>query len=248
MNLLADTWTALMAELPAAIALARALFADLTDPIMWFVAHAHYFLPLLAAIFAAAFAYRVNVRNKRFDVILSCNTRYDVLYQDRVSINDEAGPQSLQVKQYFRRYWGLKSDQLEYWLAGGVDPQTFANWFHSTIRSFSNISRVGGLSYIESWQVEKLDLDIANSSFVDFVDHLLRISQSGMSPDTKYASLLVAMDSIERRERRFNTYLFDGVPPWVRGRLTVKKLIPMLTADVQSNFRKQHKLASLKKA
>ncbi|QQQ19250.1 hypothetical protein JIP62_03805 [Brevundimonas vitis] len=180
---------------------------------------------VIAAFMAARYAYRINVRNKRFDIILSCNSRYDTLYQDRINISNDKGPDDINVKQYFGRYWGLKSDQFEYWLAGGVDPQTFSNWLMSTLRSFQNDSHVGRLSYRDSWNLEKTDIDIINKSFVDFMDTIKDIAvDCSVSADEKYYVLLHAMDAIEKREEAFNRFLFDGLPTWIRGRLTVREL------------------------
>lgn len=194
---------------------------------------------LFGTIIAAGYAYRVNVRNKRFDVIISCNGRYDTLYQDRLSIDDHTPAHDIKVRQYFRRYWGLKSDQFEYWLAGGVDPQTFSNWFMSTLRSFQNDSHVGRLGYRSSWHAEKYDIDIINKSFVDFVStiHAIAINQK-VDADQKYFAMLHAMHEIEKRERQFNRYLFDGVPEIVRGRLTVQSLMKTLPSETKQSYRR----------
>ena len=75
----------------------------------------------------------VNIRNKRIDVILHCNARYDELYKLRNEIDKEDNIKKKQylLDSYFRRYWGLQSDQIDYWLAGYVDPETMASWIAS---------------------------------------------------------------------------------------------------------------------
>ncbi|MFN3856583.1 MAG: hypothetical protein ACK4RV_02460 [Caulobacter sp.] len=196
-----------------------------------------YALPTFAALCAAAWAYRVNIRNKRFDVILSCNARYDTLYQDRLKIRSNAHEDSAEVAQYFRRYWGLKSDQLDYWLAGGVDPQTFANWFHSTLVAFRGDSRVGLLSYRASWHEERGNQEAVNASFVDFVDAISAIGRDEMrDSQQQYAALLFQMHRVETKEKVFNRYMFDAVPIPVRGRLTVRRLVRTLPETIQDLY------------
>jgi len=196
-----------------------------------------YALPTFAALFAATWAYRVNIRNKRFDVILSCNARYDTLYQDRLKIGANSDVGSDDVAHYFRRYWGLKSDQFDYWLAGGVDPQTFANWFHSTLVAFRSGNSVGPLSYNDSWMAERDNQKAINPSLVAFVDAVAAIAvDKTRNPKQQYADLLFQMHRIETKEKVFNRYMFDAVPIFVRGRLTVRRLVRTLPEAIQDRY------------
>ena len=204
-----------------------------------------YALPVAAALAAAAWAYRVNIRNKRFDVILNCNNRYDILYQDRILIPKNLSKENPKVKQYYRRYWGLKGDQLDYWLSGGVDPQTFSNWFHSTLKAFSNGSSVGKLSYIDAWMAERQNQETINKSLVKFVDAILDIATKSINDNQKnqehnaqmhYVELLFQMHKVESGETAFNKYMFDAVPRMVRGRLTVRSLVRTLPHTLQSRY------------
>lgn len=86
----------------------------------------------------------VNIRNKRMDVILHCNNRYDDLYKLRHEIEKD-GAGSDQILSYFRRYWGLQSDQIDYWLAGYIDPETMASWVVSLTGSLEPDSKLSGV-------------------------------------------------------------------------------------------------------
>jgi hypothetical protein len=96
--------------------LAPYLFGFIASFIAWFGLHT-----------AAA----VNLRNKRIDIISGCNQRYDALSQSKTSIvksisklnskksgdkiqSETAESITLEVDLYHRRYWGLKSDQIDY--------------------------------------------------------------------------------------------------------------------------------------
>lgn len=147
---------------------------------------------LLAASIAASFAWvslrtnsAVNVRNKRMDVIMHCNLRYDALYEVRriIETNYKERPTrgtterekfDHDVKVYVRRYWGLKSDQLDYWLAGYVDPETISSWLMSTVDLLSKSESVIDLrDYLDELETHKT----VNERLVEVVFFLTRISQ-----------------------------------------------------------------------
>jgi hypothetical protein len=82
---------------------------------------------------------RIAFLNTRATVILHCATRYDQLYQDRSASGidtykrgtDYEDPSLVSVRRYFRRYWGLQSDQMDFYMADWVDPDTIRSWVYS---------------------------------------------------------------------------------------------------------------------
>jgi hypothetical protein len=157
----------------------------------------------------------VNIRNKRVDVIMNCNARYEELYKFKIVTAQAAisntGAKSKNnsrinedITSYFRRFWGMKSDQLDYWLAGYIDPETILSWFMSTIdaihepvdawKSF-NASQNGG------WDAVKEFHKVTNPRLFQVIEMISQPSFSAMDPDTRYAELFDLFQSIERGER-----------------------------------------------
>jgi predicted HTH transcriptional regulator len=89
----------------------------------------------------------INQRNKRADCIFHCNNRYDEIYKYKSSIVDKhtlrrasdakarattqteekttsLGEEPDETRHYYARYWGLKSDEFDYWLAKLIDLDT----------------------------------------------------------------------------------------------------------------------------
>lgn len=169
---------------------------------------------LVAAILASSIAVitlrthaAVNLRNKRADVIMHCNVRYDELYKLRVQLESaDREPEEYEVKSYFRRYWGLKSDQLDYWLAGYVDPETLTSWFMSTLDALlpSNGDpppTVGGITYAENWNIIHKEHDAINPRLVQIVAESLHLVLVPARLD-RYARLLILLKGIEKNERK----------------------------------------------
>ena len=151
----------------------------------------------------------VNLRNKRADVIMHCNNRYDELYKLRVQLEhtEDSDMKDYEVKSYFRRYWGLKSDQLDYWFAGFVDPETLSSWFMSTIDALSKdkktkkLPSVGGITYIKSWENIQSEHDAINPRLVQIMVALPSISSINDRKE-RYMQLLTLLEHIERLEAR----------------------------------------------
>lgn len=106
----------------------------------------------------------VNKLLKTVDVSIHCSQRYDALSNLRVEIlslqNEKAKKESSKdgkddaakadidqkinileskrdalTKDYYRRFWALKSDQFDYWLMGVLDHDAFFDWsFYLTVK------------------------------------------------------------------------------------------------------------------
>lgn len=161
----------------------------------------------------------VNLRNKRIDVISGCNTRYDALSVTRTGIAKEIAkhdsdigsekdaelPKSIEqeIELYYRRYWGLKSDQLDYWLAGYVDPETLISWFMSTIDAIHNpIEPFDKYSANSAgWDQVKLFHQTTNKRLYQIVEAISHPDVNGMEPPKQYAYLFQIFHLIEEKER-----------------------------------------------
>lgn len=191
--------------------------------------------PLIGASIGAFLAWlalktnaAVSIRNKRIDTILHCNTRYDALYETRKTIEASYATNRLigrkanyrtsayisssdpQVRSYFRRYWGLKSDQLDYWLAGYVDPETLASWFLSTVDLLNDGNPVGYVRATDNSPQIRLSDSIeemrtshqtANERLTELVEFIQRYVVHISNADARYAALLHYFRIIERNER-----------------------------------------------
>lgn len=119
---------------------------------------------------------RVNRINKRADVILHCNNRHDEICKYKIHISKR--PPQADIAQYFSRYWALKNDQFDYWLAGWVDIETFCSWFYSTLISFRQENFLGNRSFVWGWMhIGRVDNRSVNPWFLEFVDRLMKLSE-----------------------------------------------------------------------
>lgn len=172
------------------------------------------FLSAFAAIAAAAAAFGTLRSTQRhndiarsiatLDTIIHCNTRYSDLYRLKISASNESPSPGERERQkdhevYFRQYWGLKSDQFDYWLAGFVDHDTFFSWFYSLALHFArgDDDRVSGTSFVESWtHTVEIETEI-NPIFCQFIDHLRVECQSQSNTenlDTILKALMLDID------------------------------------------------------
>lgn len=149
----------------------------------------------------------VNVRNKRIDVIVHCNARYDDLYKLRNEIDREKKTDTRNhlIQSYFRRYWGLQSDQIDYWLAGYVDPETMASWVTS-LSDALNFKFIGhgdgSITYKNSWDNEARKTHrVINGRLRETVLFTRRYISRVKSPSHRYAIILHYLRIIEENER-----------------------------------------------
>lgn len=168
---------------------------------------------LIAGV-VALFVLRANVgiglRNKRVDVILHCNLRYDELYRLRkeveelkVSKSEEGRALAVKLEEiFFIRYWGLKSDQFDYWLSGYVDPENIVSWSMSTVDHLENSQEGGqGLDYKASLPKMRESHRVTNQRFVD----LIQFTEEFVIPirpiKSRYAAVLQYLNTVEHDER-----------------------------------------------
>ena len=121
----------------------------------------------------------VSLRSKRADAIMHCNIRYHELYELRMRTKTAIDTNDT-IKAYYGRFWGLKSDQFDYWLADLIDIETFCNWSYQTTKSFSASFRdstyaVEG-SFDWGWrEIGTLDHVVTNEWFYELTEALREI-------------------------------------------------------------------------
>src|SRR4051812_1290160 len=122
-------------------------YAPPTDTMLKIMGLVVQLLALGLALYGAYYAGRINRKNKIADVVVHCMSRYDQIAQQKADIEakytGKCGERLEAEKQWFlyhRRYWGLKSDQFDYWLSGLIDCETISSWFNSVLKIFEKDS------------------------------------------------------------------------------------------------------------
>jgi hypothetical protein len=183
---------------------------------------------------------RVSRRQSRWekiaDTIMHCNLRYDELYRVRVQLvsikpsynnidtssvqtidanatdykdNDSDIPD--EVNLYYSRYWGLKSDQFDHWLAGLVDIETFSSWFWQTAASFHKDKEIRGISFLKGWErVGKPGNEKMNPWFTEFIDILKSLPQPNNST-TFQEFYLDTLNHLERETSHYRRTIQNGM-------------------------------------
>tara|TARA_R110000824_G_scaffold401771_1_gene615724 strand:- start:403269 stop:403940 length:672 start_codon:yes stop_codon:yes gene_type:complete len=161
---------------------------------------------LATAIAVGYSAAKINRKNKMTDVAIHCINRYDVIAHDRSSISSRE-----EALNYYRRYFGLKSDQFDYWLSGLIDAENMASWSYATLNSFELEKHVSFnyegreefVTFSEGWE-ESLTLHEApNATFVRVMERIQEIAHMKLSRKEKYAKLIELLEITERVERDF---------------------------------------------
>lgn len=164
-------------------------------------------LGFLATLYMILVIASVNRRNKTMDVVIACSKMYDDLRRDmRVApVEDTAADPAS-----WRRYWGLKNDQFDFWLAGYVDPETICSWMHAVV-----VMKCRHKTQMElAWQNYSRDYAGSDPVFIGFVGRLLRIN---MDTDAKedvdrvYREVIDVLVEVEEDEKPFIALLY-GAP------------------------------------
>lgn len=144
----------------------------------------------------------VNLRNKRADVILHCNSRYDQLKQAQQMIEGRAiRAEDPALITYFRRYWGLQSDQMDYWFAGYIDPETMTSWL---MYLADTISKKGNTEFHKAYMSYLEELPdrnaIVNERLIETVEFIQVYACAVRDRTTRYMVILHYMRMLEREE------------------------------------------------
>jgi hypothetical protein len=150
-------------------------------------------------------AAKIGAINTRMTVILHCNARYAELYQFRAQLHhlptgskDAIDHKAKMVDAYFRQYWGLKSDQIDYWIANFVDSETLSSWLLSTVDALADHSEVEGESYRESWERVAPEHRHVNQTLAKIVDHIMSNIAKRDAPLMRFAKLYKLLCEAEK--------------------------------------------------
>lgn len=135
--------------------------------------------------------------NRSIQTVLHCNMRYHDLEKER--LNPENFSTENFAERFAIRYWSLKSDQFDYWLAGFVDPDAFTTWFSSVARHFTSPE-----SFVDTHDFRDLWIDVGRSYhqsinpwFVTFIDYLEQIYPKDYPEDREFGQLDRAISALE---------------------------------------------------
>ena len=120
-------------------------------------------LAIGVAIWAILASARSARESKIADVVMHCANRYDELskaYADMSGLSKQDSHDAL--KHYYRRFWGLKNDQYNYWIRGMLDHSTFNDWSYGLTAKFVDDLRyrhenqfvAPSMTLIGSWEAQ----------------------------------------------------------------------------------------------
>ena len=149
------------------------------------------------------------------------------------SVNPDQERQRAQA--YFRRYWGLLSDEFDYWMMGLLDPESIASWFNDVLFSFEKCKEDKSypfitLNYDTSWRDVSLTQTVLNPQFCHVVEQIRRLAliESGENhPLNKYwevLDILIQAESDEFDYIRFSDVKFVGLSFRSRNMAHYKKM------------------------
>ena len=219
-------------------------------------------LGAIIAAFIAIIALRinsgVNLRNKRVDIIDHCNSRYLDLYKLRITLiaDDKelkrkienavnlSGDDTRKIQidlaryfndeaSYFKQYWGLKSDQFDYWLAGYIDHETIASW---TMQMADSLAHHGigetPLDYRKNLLEMRIGHEVINPRFVRLVKFVFIYIGPIKNRQVAFLVLLHYLRIIEKGYVR----LIDKLSKSSFGRLYIAEYAEALTDEDRRQY------------
>lgn len=151
-------------------------------------------------------AAKINRKNKIADVVMHCMIRYDAIAHDKAMIDSRE-----EALYYFRRYFGLKSDQFDYWLSGLVDAENILSWFYSILSSFETSKYVTytlndkqqRITFEQGWNEVRASHVAQDTTFVRTIERIRQIALLEGEPKSKYYLLVDLFAEIEAYEKDF---------------------------------------------
>jgi hypothetical protein len=155
---------------------------------------------------------RTTYLSTRASVIQHCALRYDDLYKERSSLSAEIKTGKLEngdprIEFWFRRFWGLKSDQVDFYLADWIDVDTMRSWMFSNCETMRNDTRLGVMRARESWIQLRGYQEAANPMFaliIDVIAHMAAHDELQGTSDSIALTdeLLLELERKSRADRR----------------------------------------------
>lgn len=116
---------------------------------------------------------------KIIDIINECNKRYENLKDIRYPLNKDGIDKQAQSELYFRKYWSLQSDQLDYYLMGVIDLITYGFWIEKMIDLFKHDNVFEGCGAVDGWERYGLRSFQQNRPFFHLVTQIMRYADAG---------------------------------------------------------------------
>lgn len=101
--------------------------------------------------------------NRKADVIISCIDRYERLSDFESQFGKDGTPEK--ASHHFSQYFALKSDQVDFYLAGWIDSDTFITWMRAMLRSWIKKRLYFGVTIADGWSEQSQFHADANSIF-----------------------------------------------------------------------------------
>lgn len=230
----------------------------------------------LIAVLGFLVAARINLKNKTVDCVMHCNLRYESLYSDKSRLagaylnsrDDPAKRESVeeQVRHYYNRFWGLKSDQFDYWLSGFIDPETMCGYFFSVVRSFQADGSdtepnhpFSNASFRKRWFEGQVHHRATDPIFNDLIATLAALGakldrdlavqrkatgqRRGRDPYTEaYDALIQRFEHIERRDRQTIKFMVNVTPRSIARRARMVSYRRMRRASEQSRRARSYRM------
>lgn len=203
----------------------------------------------LFGLLIAAAATRVNAamsqRNQQSNVVLHCSLRYDSLYELRSALGEPAKPVLDQnvhnadpkIQNYFNRYFGLESDQIDFWIAGYVDPETIYSWLISLSENLYDHG-VGGYRYESGWNFVADRHRVVNRALYNIITQIMNFKSQLNTATMREretaiaANIVVQMKSVEKSEAKIMWRLSEPNG----GRFTAEEFEKYLDSTIQKSI------------
>jgi hypothetical protein len=112
---------------------------------------------------------------KREDIEAHCNDRWQHLSSLRIDINkstnDKRNIRPI-VEEYYRQFWALQTDQFIYFAQGYLPKEVYIGWLCVRRREFKRNACVGGVSYIDGYELFGKNIVYLTEDFKNIVDFL----------------------------------------------------------------------------
>lgn len=171
------------------------------------------------AVIAAYSAIRASTQSakqsKIADVVMHCSMRYEDLAKTYSGLLqrglDTPGAQAA-LSHYYRRFWGLKNDQFDYWVTGMLDHDTFYDWSYNLASKFLDDleSRPGARhkTLTQSWEEWQLNRNrshsgASNPGFEQFTVALRQRAEICHRQNQPDALALAVLDVIQDTDGEF---------------------------------------------
>jgi len=118
--------------------------------------------------------------NRKADVIISCIDRYERLSDFESQFGDEDEKKAI---YHFSQYFALKSDQVDFYLAGWIDSDTFITWMRAMLRSWIRGRTYYGMTISEGWNTQKDFHESANAIFFQLMAGMTTIVETAAAID-----------------------------------------------------------------